>query len=566
VKFRTTAVLLGAVAAVSCAESPSASDNLAQSDAPIDNRAALVEDTLPSSDLIEIGSPCEPSCAEKECGDNGCGGSCGQCAPLKICIDNKCPPPGVQCDDGNDIPWDGCTDGQVSEFQIISTSTQQGRFVPTDAVSVDNDTYLVAIQDCPNVAELEDPNRGTGFPNPHFCEWEPESGPDSSGCGSFVVQCKVETGCNEDPIQTNHFSNGNQYGSHLTSTSGGVLAVWTSCPLDSYPWWYPVFCEDDLQQKLAPGQDGSDCGVFARQLALDGTPQSEEVQVNTAAEGYQFLVGTARLADDKLAILYYSDQASAGNLAMRIYSPDLVPLGEEFSPGIRQDSFYGATERGMLTALGDGNLAIVWTSSTDDSNDGAESTQVLAKLVSPSGAAVSENILVSGLSGDGVDEPSISATLDGGFVVLWSGAYHTANFSGDNDVYRTIRGRVFTVEGVPLGEEFVFRDTGASCYNGPLLLSSEGMLFSIWLEYAFVGEVPNKVVWDRFRIRPFLSSFDFGTAAFDVTTFKGGRSLGLNASPLSDGSVVAFWSWTDDEEVYAIHAQRFDRYGFRLYK
>ena len=33
---------------------------------------------------------CTPSCAGKECGDDGCGGSCGKCDPSKQCINGKC--------------------------------------------------------------------------------------------------------------------------------------------------------------------------------------------------------------------------------------------------------------------------------------------------------------------------------------------------------------------------------------------------------------------------------------------------------------------------------------------
>lgn len=33
---------------------------------------------------------CKPQCSGKECGDNGCGGSCGKCSENKICSNGKC--------------------------------------------------------------------------------------------------------------------------------------------------------------------------------------------------------------------------------------------------------------------------------------------------------------------------------------------------------------------------------------------------------------------------------------------------------------------------------------------
>jgi len=34
--------------------------------------------------------PCEPECVGKECGEDGCGGSCGECAPEEECVAGKC--------------------------------------------------------------------------------------------------------------------------------------------------------------------------------------------------------------------------------------------------------------------------------------------------------------------------------------------------------------------------------------------------------------------------------------------------------------------------------------------
>ena len=88
-----------------------------------------------------VGTCCEPNCAGKECGPDGCGGTCGQCGPVEacaqssccetncagkvcgadgcagtcgfcsqgsVCHDSQCVDFAVECDDGNDEPWDGC--------------------------------------------------------------------------------------------------------------------------------------------------------------------------------------------------------------------------------------------------------------------------------------------------------------------------------------------------------------------------------------------------------------------------------------------------------------------------
>jgi len=51
---------------------------------------------------------CQKNCAGKECGDDGCGGSCGTCTGEDVCKAGTCAPPGMDCN--NDGMDDGCPD------------------------------------------------------------------------------------------------------------------------------------------------------------------------------------------------------------------------------------------------------------------------------------------------------------------------------------------------------------------------------------------------------------------------------------------------------------------------
>ncbi|KKS55771.1 MAG: Extracellular matrix protein, partial [Candidatus Magasanikbacteria bacterium GW2011_GWA2_42_32] len=72
---------------------------------------------LPGPDTIEaqpdIEPVCEPDCAGKQCGDNGCGGSCGECVGADACVitscaDGQCVGTAKNCDDGNLCTDDSC--------------------------------------------------------------------------------------------------------------------------------------------------------------------------------------------------------------------------------------------------------------------------------------------------------------------------------------------------------------------------------------------------------------------------------------------------------------------------
>jgi len=95
-----------------------------------------------------VPSGCVPQCAGKDCGDDGCGGSCGSCGSDESCgsdgkCTDKCSCVGKSCGD------DGC--GRVCGYcgpgtQCTATFTCEATHVdPTDASS---DT--TAPQECPD--------------------------------------------------------------------------------------------------------------------------------------------------------------------------------------------------------------------------------------------------------------------------------------------------------------------------------------------------------------------------------------------------------------------------------
>ena len=61
---------------------------------------------------------CQPDCKYRECDFDGCGGLCGQCEASAMCVTGICLAPADECDDGNEQAWDGCTLGNLTEFQV----------------------------------------------------------------------------------------------------------------------------------------------------------------------------------------------------------------------------------------------------------------------------------------------------------------------------------------------------------------------------------------------------------------------------------------------------------------
>ena len=64
----------------------------------------VTQDTAPE---IAHDTPCEPACDEKQCGDDGCGGTCGSCAATETCTeDGACE---VECGNGHCKAFETCS-------------------------------------------------------------------------------------------------------------------------------------------------------------------------------------------------------------------------------------------------------------------------------------------------------------------------------------------------------------------------------------------------------------------------------------------------------------------------
>ncbi len=104
---------------------------------------------------------CLPQCDSKDCGDDGCGGTCGQCAPQYTCIAGVCAADGDcvpmaerQCVDGNSTWFDSC--GQPGDLaqtcvlgcedgQCLAPPVTQEDVITLDDVATTPDTDPVTL-------------------------------------------------------------------------------------------------------------------------------------------------------------------------------------------------------------------------------------------------------------------------------------------------------------------------------------------------------------------------------------------------------------------------------------
>ncbi len=430
----------------------------------------------PEVQVCADGVCCAPDCAGKECGVDGCGGSCGDCGPDQFCIAQLCPDPGDQCDDLNTVSWDGCTDGQVTEFQGNSFTTNDQRnpdvavngaeqfLVVWESMYQDGDdqgvfgqlfgpdggpigaetqvnVHVAGIQEAPRVASLADGRFVVAWAS----DQQP---PDASGFGVFARTIGTDGAPEGTPFLVNNHTNGDQSAPAVVGTDTGFLVTWEGeGDTDTKSIWCRAFLEEgtavnpqsrvntettNKQESvaLAPldggavavwmskNQDGDGWGIFGQRLTDTCTKVGAEFQVNSVATGQQEVPVVATL-DSGVFLVAWNGNIEGGvdseGVDARRFSSTGQALGAEFTVN---ETMEGTQEFSCVTAAG-GGFVIAWEG--DDEQYGTF-TGVFFQRLSTIGVYAGPEIQANVFWNDKQQAPACAAFSDGSFVIAWEGA------------------------------------------------------------------------------------------------------------------------------------------------
>ena len=119
--------------------------------------------------------------------------------------------PGDECEDDNDTPWDGCTNGNISEFRI-NTHTDQDQRRPSLAI-LENGSFVVVWESCP-----VDWDGGAELPSQ-----------DLTGCGVYARVYQGNGAPAGDELQLNIMEvEYDQWYPHVVAVKGGFAVSWIS--------------------------------------------------------------------------------------------------------------------------------------------------------------------------------------------------------------------------------------------------------------------------------------------------------------------------------------------------
>ncbi len=386
--------------------------------------------------VVDSGEECDGTSLEvTACTDLGEGYTGGSLACLDTCsldysaceggqCGNGRIEAGEECDDGNDVDWDGCTSCEVSEF-VVNTFTLQSQQYPQVAMAPDGrfvvvwhsdgqygagarsvygrlygadgtpdgtefrvNTYLAGNQDFPDVAMA---------PDGHFVVvWDSQQDPDGS-YGVYARFFNADGTPDGTEFRVNSHTEGIQaWGRIAMAPDGRFVVVW-----------------------ISENQDGDMLGIYGQRFEADGTPDGTEFQVNTSTANTQIFPSVAMAPDGHFVVVWEDrgdlDGDRFGVFGQR-FGSDGTPDGTEFQVNTHIQGDQRAPEVAMAP---DGRFVVVWASWGQDNSDG--SSGIFGQRYDAAGNRIGGEFQVNTYTIDHQIWPSIATASDGRFVVVWQG-------------------------------------------------------------------------------------------------------------------------------------------------
>jgi len=281
-----------------------------------------------------------------------------------MCLEGKCPPPGKTCNDGNAVAWDGCTDGDLTEF-LVNSFTEDWQIDPVVA-AISTGAYMVVW-----TSKFED----------------------GDGQGVFARRFKADSTPAGPAFQVNEETEDNQERPAVAPLDAGYAVAWES--------W---------------GQDGVGDGIVAQVFKSDGSKKGAEFVVNDETMGDQTGPAVTAMSGGGFIVLWEgTSQADWKGVNARVFDAGGKPSGPQFA--VNQTTA-GEQRNPTAALLEDGRILVAWESELQD----GDGLGVFARLLDSVGAPSGDELQVNSYTPLSQQDPTVVPLPGGGFAILWQSA------------------------------------------------------------------------------------------------------------------------------------------------
>lgn len=337
------------------------------------------------------------------------------------CCGNAVIDPEEECDDGNDVQWDGCDNCSIVEF-----------LVNTDTVSWQRYSEVAA-----------------GSSGQFVVVWE---GSDASPTG-IDGQAFDASGSPAGPeFQINTTTDGIQRLPSVAMAPDGQFAV----------TWYGT-------------DDGHETGVFRQLYGATHLPVGSELQVNTYIEYRQEAASVAMASDGRFVVVWESEyQEGAGDDGRGIYGQLYNNMGSAVGSEFHVNTYTTSPQTQASVAMAsDGSFVVTWSSDGQDGDMYGVHGQRFDSGGAPDGSEFQVNTYIVG---DQVIS-SVAMAPDGRFVIVWTSSEQDGDDFG-------IFAQLYDATGTATGSEFQVNTHTALDQMWPSVsMASDGRFVVAWQSF-----------------------------------------------------------------------------------
>jgi len=268
-------------------------------------------------------------------------------------------------------------------------------------------------------------------------------------------------------FQVNSYTTNPQYfPSVAVNNDGSFAVVWTS--------------------DGSSGSDTSLASIQLRRFASDGTSGSNDFQVNTYTTGDQFDAVVAVDSVGNLAVVWASDGSSGSDtsldsIQLRRFTSDGTPISDD----IQVNTYTTGGQWGPVAAIDSvGNFAVVWTSVGSYDTD-TSSSSIQAQRFASNGTPQGTQFQVNTYTTNSQGSPDVVMAGNGNFVVVWN----SDGSSGTDSDWASIQGQRFASDGTPQGTQFqVNTYTTSGQFVPDVAISADRDFVVVWSSHTQDGD------------------------------------------------------------------------------
>lgn len=311
------------------------------------------------------------------------------------------------------------------------------------------------------------------------------------------------------------------------------------------------------------GESGATRNIFAQFLRPDGTLRlASDLMVNAAGGGMKLNPRVAGLAAGGAVITWGSMQQDDANNFNRVmarmqgvYARVLNSEGGFTTAEFQINQRVSYNQRNPAVAgLADGRLVFVWVSEGEETvqqdalgiTSHAQPVDIMARLFTADGVALGNEFRVNQAGTNVCASPSVVARDDGGFSVVWN-----ENNLTNRDNSWDVVARGFDASGAPLADPVVVNTHLYGDQVSPALSTAGAEQLAVWTSYGQDGSFEG--IYGQF-----LRADERVGGEFRVNSTTVSRQLFPAVSGLGDAGFVAVWSsFVGGDSSLDLYAQRY---------